>query len=82
VTASTLQALVLAAGKGTRTRSARAKVLLPVLGLPLVEHVLRALSAVGADPATLVVGHQGAEGGEERVGLFDCEVTSAHQDTG
>ena len=61
MTASTLQALVLAAGKGTRTRSARAKVLLPVLGLPLVEHVLRALSAVGADPATLVVGHQGAE---------------------
>jgi bifunctional UDP-N-acetylglucosamine pyrophosphorylase/glucosamine-1-phosphate N-acetyltransferase len=36
-------------------------VLLPVLGLPLVEHVLRALSAVGADPATLVVGHQAAE---------------------
>jgi bifunctional UDP-N-acetylglucosamine pyrophosphorylase / glucosamine-1-phosphate N-acetyltransferase len=61
VTASTLQALVLAAGRGTRTRSARAKVLLPVLGLPLVEHVLRALSAVGADPATLVVGHQAPE---------------------
>jgi bifunctional UDP-N-acetylglucosamine pyrophosphorylase/glucosamine-1-phosphate N-acetyltransferase len=61
VTASTLQALVLAAGKGTRTRSARAKVLLPVLGLPLVEHVLRALSAVGAEPATVVVGHQAAE---------------------
>ena len=55
---STVQALVLAAGKGTRTKSARAKVLLPVLGLPLVEHVLRALRAVGADPAALVVGHQ------------------------
>ena len=52
---------MLAAGKGTRTKSARAKGLLPVLGLPLVEHLLRALSAVGADPTTLVVGHQAPE---------------------
>src|SRR6266571_7756938 len=58
VTSSTLQAVVLAAGKGTRTKSTRAKVLLPVLGQPLVEHVLRALGPLGADPTTLVVGHQ------------------------
>ena len=56
-----VQAVVLAAGKGTRTRSARAKVLLPVLGLPLVEHVLRALRAVGTDPTVVVVGHQAGE---------------------
>jgi bifunctional UDP-N-acetylglucosamine pyrophosphorylase/glucosamine-1-phosphate N-acetyltransferase len=55
---STVQAVVLAAGKGTRTMSARAKVLLPVLGQPLVEHVLRALAPLGAAPTTLVVGHQ------------------------
>jgi bifunctional UDP-N-acetylglucosamine pyrophosphorylase / glucosamine-1-phosphate N-acetyltransferase len=56
-----VQAVVLAAGKGTRTKSSRAKVLLPVLGLPLVEHVVRTLRAAGADPTTLVVGHQAEE---------------------
>ena len=51
------QAVVLAAGRGTRMRSARAKVLQPVLGAPMLEHVLRAVGAVGADPLAIVVGH-------------------------
>ncbi len=58
MTSSKVQAVVLTAGKGTRTKSARVKGLLPVLGQPLVEHVLRALGLLGADPTTLVVGHQ------------------------
>src|SRR6185436_1763525 len=45
------------AGKGTRMKSARAKVLHPLLGLPLLEHVRRAVAAAGADPVTVVVGH-------------------------
>jgi bifunctional UDP-N-acetylglucosamine pyrophosphorylase/glucosamine-1-phosphate N-acetyltransferase len=53
-----LQALVLSAGKGTRLRSPRAKALHEVLGLPLLEHVLRAVQGAGADPITVVVGHQ------------------------
>ncbi|PYQ50100.1 MAG: UDP-N-acetylglucosamine diphosphorylase/glucosamine-1-phosphate N-acetyltransferase [Acidobacteria bacterium] len=53
-----VQALILAAGKGTRMKSARAKVLHPVLGVPLLEHVLRAVEATGASPITVVVGHQ------------------------
>ena len=52
------QALILAAGKGTRMKSARAKVLHPALGVPMLEHVVRALTAAGADPVTVVVGHQ------------------------
>jgi bifunctional UDP-N-acetylglucosamine pyrophosphorylase/glucosamine-1-phosphate N-acetyltransferase len=55
-----VQAVILAAGKGTRMKSARPKVLHPVLGVPLLEHVFRAVHAVGADPITVVVG-QGAE---------------------
>ena len=55
-----VQALILAAGKGTRMKSAKPKVLHPVLGVPLLEHVFRAVHAVGADPVTVVVGH-GAE---------------------
>jgi bifunctional UDP-N-acetylglucosamine pyrophosphorylase/glucosamine-1-phosphate N-acetyltransferase len=58
-------AVVLAAGKGTRMRSGRAKVLHEALGAPLLDHVLRALAAAGADPVTVVVGHQ-AEAVEQR----------------
>jgi bifunctional UDP-N-acetylglucosamine pyrophosphorylase/glucosamine-1-phosphate N-acetyltransferase len=53
-----IQAVVLAAGKGTRMKSARAKVLHPALGVPMLEHVVRALQAAGAAPVTVVVGHQ------------------------
>jgi bifunctional UDP-N-acetylglucosamine pyrophosphorylase/glucosamine-1-phosphate N-acetyltransferase len=52
------QALVLAAGKGTRMKSARGKVLHPVLGVPILEHVLRAVARSGATGVTVVVGHQ------------------------
>jgi bifunctional UDP-N-acetylglucosamine pyrophosphorylase/glucosamine-1-phosphate N-acetyltransferase len=64
MTALAVQALVLAAGKGTRMKSARPKVLHPVLGVPLLEHVLRAVQALGAEPVTVVVGH-GAEAVEQ-----------------
>jgi bifunctional UDP-N-acetylglucosamine pyrophosphorylase/glucosamine-1-phosphate N-acetyltransferase len=36
-----LHVVVLAAGKGTRMKSARAKVLHSVAGRPMIEHVLR-----------------------------------------
>jgi len=56
--AQPLAAIVLAAGKGTRMRSARAKVLHEVAGRPLAFFpVSRALEA-GATPAVVVVGHQ------------------------
>jgi bifunctional UDP-N-acetylglucosamine pyrophosphorylase / glucosamine-1-phosphate N-acetyltransferase len=58
---TTPQSVILAAGKGTRMRSARAKVLHSLLGLPLLEHVRRTVAALGADPVTVVVGHQAAE---------------------
>jgi bifunctional UDP-N-acetylglucosamine pyrophosphorylase/glucosamine-1-phosphate N-acetyltransferase len=54
----TPQALVLAAGKGTRMKSAQAKVLHRLLGMPLLEGVLRAVEQVGASPITVVVGHE------------------------
>lgn len=50
--------LVLAAGKGTRMRSSRPKVLHRLAGCPLVEHVLRAADPLAAESTTLVVGHQ------------------------
>jgi bifunctional UDP-N-acetylglucosamine pyrophosphorylase/glucosamine-1-phosphate N-acetyltransferase len=58
---ATLQAVILAAGKGTRMKSARAKVLHDVMGVPLVEHVVRTVQSLRPDPLTLVVGHQADE---------------------
>jgi bifunctional UDP-N-acetylglucosamine pyrophosphorylase/glucosamine-1-phosphate N-acetyltransferase len=58
VSAPSVQAVIIAAGRGTRTGGSRAKVLLPVLGVPVLEHVLRALKAADADPTVVVVGHQ------------------------
>ena len=49
--------LVLAAGKGTRMKSSRSKVLHRLAGYPLVEHVLRAAAPLGAVSTTIVVGH-------------------------
>lgn len=55
-----LFSVVLAAGKGTRMKSARPKVLHPVLGKPLVDWVIDAVFAAGATDVVGVVGH-GAE---------------------
>lgn len=51
-------AIVLAAGQGTRMRSARAKVLHEVLGRPMVGWVLDAALEAGVDALVPVVGHQ------------------------
>ena len=56
---SGLAIVILAAGKGTRLRSARAKVLHEAGGLTLVEHVLRAVKPLKAG-VWVVVGHQAA----------------------
>jgi bifunctional UDP-N-acetylglucosamine pyrophosphorylase / glucosamine-1-phosphate N-acetyltransferase len=51
--------VVLAAGKGTRMKSERPKVLHEVAGLPLIDHVLRISEALGPSTTTIVIGHQG-----------------------
>jgi bifunctional UDP-N-acetylglucosamine pyrophosphorylase / glucosamine-1-phosphate N-acetyltransferase len=53
-----LHIVILAAGKGTRMRSALPKVLHKVSGLPLLAHVLRTSAAVRPTTTTVVVGHQ------------------------
>ncbi|WP_088008429.1 bifunctional UDP-N-acetylglucosamine diphosphorylase/glucosamine-1-phosphate N-acetyltransferase GlmU [Indiicoccus explosivorum] len=60
-------AVVLAAGQGTRMKSKLYKVLHPVCGTPMVEHVVRNISELGADKIVTVVGH-GAEKVQEQLG--------------
>jgi bifunctional UDP-N-acetylglucosamine pyrophosphorylase/glucosamine-1-phosphate N-acetyltransferase len=53
-----LHIVILAAGKGTRMKSARPKVLHRVAGVPMIEHVLGAAGALQPQSTTLVIGHQ------------------------
>jgi bifunctional UDP-N-acetylglucosamine pyrophosphorylase/glucosamine-1-phosphate N-acetyltransferase len=53
-----LTALVLAAGQGTRFKSARNKVLHPILGRPMIRLVLDSLLELRPDRVIVVVGHQ------------------------
>jgi bifunctional UDP-N-acetylglucosamine pyrophosphorylase/glucosamine-1-phosphate N-acetyltransferase len=50
--------VILAAGKGTRMKSALPKVLHGVAGLPLIEHVLAGAAALQPRSTTVVIGHQ------------------------
>lgn len=53
-----LHLVVLAAGKGTRMKSALPKVLHAAGGLPLIEHVLRTADSISPASIVIVVGHQ------------------------
>ena len=54
----TVRAVVLAAGRGVRMKSEKAKVLHELLGRPLIHHVLRSLRSAGVKDIVVVVGHQ------------------------
>ena len=54
---SDLHVVVLAAGKGTRMKSARPKVLHSVAGKPMVDHVMNAARSLKPRTITFVVGH-------------------------
>lgn len=54
-------ALILAAGKGTRMKSGRCKILHHVAGRPMILHVLEAVTSAGMEKIALVVGHQSEE---------------------
>ena len=71
-------AIVLAAGEGTRMRSALPKVLHPVAGLPMVCHVLRACRDAGVDDIAVVVG-SGADAVRARVAEDDPGATFHEQ---
>ncbi len=77
---STLSAIVLAAGLGTRMKSRKAKVLHEAGGQALLEHVLDAAEAtVPAERIVVVIGHQ-AEEVRKRVGARGCRfVTQTEQ---
>jgi bifunctional UDP-N-acetylglucosamine pyrophosphorylase/glucosamine-1-phosphate N-acetyltransferase len=70
-------AIILAAGKSTRMKSRRPKVLHEVCGRPMLDHVMRACYAAGCHRVIVVVGH----GKEEVVSTFadDERITWVEQ---
>ena len=61
MTTNRVAAIILAAGKGTRMRSGRAKVLHELGGEPMIARAVRAVAALEPDPIVIVVGHQARE---------------------
>ena len=53
----TCLSVILAAGEGTRMKSALPKVLHEIAGLPMVAHVVKAAEAAGTGGLALVIGH-------------------------
>ncbi|MFN2337487.1 MAG: bifunctional UDP-N-acetylglucosamine diphosphorylase/glucosamine-1-phosphate N-acetyltransferase GlmU, partial [Gammaproteobacteria bacterium] len=71
-----MEIIILAAGQGTRMRSALPKVLHPMGGAPLLQHVIDTARALQADAIHVVYGH----GGEQvRATLADAAVQWVEQ---
>lgn len=53
--------VVLAAGKGTRMKSALPKVLHPIANKPMVQHIIDTVNQLGANQIHIIFGHQGEQ---------------------
>ena len=72
--------IILAAGKGTRMKSDRAKVLHELNAVPMIHYVVKTALAVTPDHVHVVVGHQAAEVERTVTRQFDTGfVTQAEQ---
>ncbi|CAM5212492.1 Bifunctional protein GlmU OS=Ureibacillus acetophenoni OX=614649 GN=glmU PE=3 SV=1 [Ureibacillus acetophenoni] len=71
-------AVVLAAGQGTRMKSKLYKVLHPVCGKPMVEHVVDNVRLLNVDRIVSIVGH-GAEMVKDHLGEKSEYVLQAEQ---
>jgi len=58
MTAPTITAVILAAGKGTRMKSGKAKVLHELFFKPMLHHVLDSVNGAAIDHTAIIVGHQ------------------------
>jgi len=76
-----LYVVVLAAGKGTRMKSGKAKVLHEVFFAPMVHHVLHALAPLQAGRTIVIVGHQ-REAVEKSLSSFDVVTVTQQEQLG
>lgn len=76
-----LEAIILAAGKGTRMKSNLPKVMHTVAGKPMLEHVLETASELAPEKIHLVLGH-GAEYIQDSIQGSNFDVTLQEQQLG
>lgn len=69
-------ALILAAGQSRRMKSERAKVVHPIGGRPMIEHVVGAARAAGVERVLVVIGH----GAEDVRAVLDGQVEFVWQE--
>ena len=74
-------AIILAAGQGTRMKSALPKVLHPIAGRPLLHYPVRAALEAGCDDVVVVVGHGREAVSQYLQNTFDRRVRTAVQET-
>lgn len=75
VKVSTVTAVIMAAGKGTRMKSNHAKPFFKVAGVPMIKQVCNTARAAGADKVIVIVGHKK----EEIIEIMGDEVAYAEQ---
>ncbi len=76
-----IYAIVLAAGKGTRMKSSKAKVLHETFFEPMIFHVLDALQTLSVEETVVITGHQ-AEHVEEVLAPYDTTFVRQHEQLG
>ncbi len=79
----TIVPVILAAGEGKRMGSERAKVLQPVLGVPMIKRVMDAAAIPGAEKPVVVVGHKKEQvmaelGGAARYAVQERRLGTGH----
>ena len=80
--AAPLAAIVLAAGKGTRMKSARHKVLHEIAGRPMIEHLLASLAELAPARTVVVVGEGREQLEAQLTGRAEFAVQSPQLGTG
>jgi len=80
---SPLAVIVLAAGKGTRMKSDLHKVLHPIAGRPMIEHLMASVAALSPERQVVVAGHgreqlAAALGGQAQIALQEPQLGTGH----
>ena len=84
MTTTRIGAVILAAGKGTRMRSDRHKVLHPIGGQPMIHHLLDTLAELGAAREVLVIGDRrdqleaALEGRDVAIAIQEPQLGTGH----
>lgn len=76
-----LSSIILAAGKGTRMKSDKAKVLHEIFFAPMVQHVVTAVIPLHPARTVIVVGHQG-DTVKQALQSFGCDFVCQEQQLG